>query len=232
MAPTGTKRKPPPRPKKVYTPGSTPQASRGRPKKTVAKKAGSARLGNYQHKYSQEALQQALEAIRDQKMNIKRAAITFGVPRTTLHDRLREKVTGDLGRPTVLCKEEESILVERLVLLGQWGFPLTKMDLRLLVKNYLDERGRETIFKNNMPGKDFVSSFLARHPQLTIRTASLIKRSRAAVGHDVVNEFFNHFEQTVDGIPPENCFNYDETNLRKEPYFKKINYFHCFQFYR
>jgi hypothetical protein len=31
-------------------------------------------------------------------------------------------------------------------------------------------------FKDNFPGKDFVNGFLARHKELTVRTASLIKR--------------------------------------------------------
>jgi hypothetical protein len=64
------------------------------------------------------------------------------VPRTTLHDRLYDKVSDKLGRPTVLTEEEETIIVERLMVLGEWGYPLTAMDLRLLVKSYLDGAGK------------------------------------------------------------------------------------------
>jgi hypothetical protein len=70
---------------------------------------------------------------------------------------------------------------------------------------------------DNLPGQDFVRGFLKRHPQLTVRTANLIKRGRAAVSHEDVNNFFDRFEEAVAGIPPQNMFNYDETNLRDKP---------------
>jgi hypothetical protein len=38
-----------------------------------------------------------------------------------------------------------------------------------------------------------MTRFLARHPQLSVRKANPIKRSRAAVSHDKVNAFFEQF---------------------------------------
>jgi len=70
---------------------------------------------------------------------------------------------------------------------------------------------------NNLPGKDFVHGFLRRHPDLTVRKANLIKRSRAALSHAEVNAFFDNFEKTAAGIPPENIYNCDETNLQDNP---------------
>jgi hypothetical protein len=72
-----------------------------------------------------------------------------------------------------------------------------------------------------MPGKDFVAGFLRRHKELTVRKANLIKRSRAALSHDDVNTFFDNFEKTVAGIPPQNIYNCDETNLQDNPGAKK-----------
>ena len=65
-----------------------------------------------------------------------------------------------------------------------------------------------------MPGHDFVSGFIERHPILSTRTANLIKRSRAALSHEIVDDFFEKFKQTMGDIPPENVYNYDETNLQ------------------
>jgi len=45
------------------------------------------------------------------------------VPKATLSNRVNEQVKETLGRPTELTKEEEAILVERLMILGEWGFP-------------------------------------------------------------------------------------------------------------
>jgi hypothetical protein len=41
-----------------------------------------------------------------------------------------------------LYKLEETILVERLLFLGEWGFPLTKRNVCNLVKMYQDRLGR------------------------------------------------------------------------------------------
>jgi hypothetical protein len=72
----------------------------------------------------------------------------------------------------------------------------------------------DTRFNNNLPGMDFVRSFFGRHKELSVRRGNLIKRSRAALSHADVNEFFDNYEKTAAGIPPENIFNCDETNLQ------------------
>lgn len=101
--------------------------------------------------------------------------------------------------------------------MGEWGFPLTTMDLRLLIKTYLDDQGRESLFPDNMPGRDYVAGFMKRHPQLSVRTANLIKRSRGAVSLEQIDEFFDNFEKSAEGVLPCNMWNYDETNLRDDP---------------
>jgi hypothetical protein len=41
----------------------------------------------------------------------------------------------------------------------------------------------------------------------------MIKRGRAALTQEEVNQFFDWYEKVVAGIPLENMFNYEETNL-------------------
>jgi hypothetical protein len=138
--------------------------------------------------------------------------------RSTLKDRLTDRVTREIaGRPTVLSKGKEELIVERLLLLGNWGFPLTSADLCHLIKAYLDAQGRTTRFVKNMPGPDFVSGFLQRHTALTVRKANLVKGSRTGVSQDTVRDFFARFEKTAEGIPASHVFNYDETNLQDNP---------------
>ena len=57
---------------------------------------------------------------------------------------MAEKVKDKLGRPTVLSTEEERTLVERIIVMGEWGFPLKGRDLRHLIKGYLDRMGKTT----------------------------------------------------------------------------------------
>jgi hypothetical protein len=45
-----------------------------------------------------------------------------------------------LGRPTALSDVEERVLVDLLVLMGEFNYPVTKRNLKDMVKNYLDQR--------------------------------------------------------------------------------------------
>jgi len=136
-------------PKKVYTPGSQPAGcaakspGRGRPKKVMVR-CGTSRAGNYRSKYSKEQLESAIRTYKAGKMSLSEVSKQFNVPTSTLCDRINKKVKGTLGRPTVLSREEEEILVERLIMHGEWGFPLTSEDVRTVIKDYLDRLGRNT----------------------------------------------------------------------------------------
>ena len=132
--------------RKVATPGSRPVClhvkKRGRPRTISHKKAGTSRVGNYRSKYVDEDLQLAISAVENKEMKLSEAAKHFAVPKTTLYDRLSGKSKPQLGRPTELTAEEEDIIVDRLLLMGDWGFPLTRKDLWILIKEYLDIEGR------------------------------------------------------------------------------------------
>lgn len=54
-----------------------------------------------------------------------------------------------------------------------------------------------------------------------LRKCQNIKRSRAEVEPDELNKYFNNLSTTLEGIPPQNILNYDETNLSDEPGQKK-----------
>jgi hypothetical protein len=64
--------------------------------------------------------------------------LIYGVKRSTLHDIIRGKVAEEVGRPTVLDKEDEKIILERLLLMSERGFPMTCTELRHLFKGTQD----------------------------------------------------------------------------------------------
>lgn len=170
--------------------------------------------------FSEENVQAAITAIQE-GMSRREAEMEFGVPKTTLGRRLKGP-SNKPGRPPVLTAEEETIIVDRIQIMCQWGFPLDGSDLRQLVKNYLDRKGvKVERFQDNLPGHEFVIHFKKRHPELTERFAGNIKRSRAKINPDTVNEFFDNLETELEGIPPDCIFNYDETNLSDDPGRKK-----------
>ena len=148
--------------RKVYTPGSKKKfgplisPGRGRPakvgNKTVEKRnkkylARYSRVGNYKTHYEKEDMEAALSAVRNGEMSIRAAVKEFGVKRTTLQDRLSGKSGETVGRPTVLLAEEEALIVERIILMGTWGFPLNKLDVAHLIQAYLNMQGKTTRYK-------------------------------------------------------------------------------------
>ena len=217
-----------PKAKKVHCPGSrVPPAARkkkGRPKTDqkggkVVKK-GTRRKGNYRSKYTQEDFKLAMESIQD-GMSVRKAAEEFNVPRVTLMDRLHNRTTDKLGRPCELSEEEENLLSDRIKLMGDWGFPLTMIDVRKLVQDYFNSTGKRSRWVDNYPGEDWAYGFVKRRKDLSNRMSNLIKRSRAALSRDQVKEFMENYTKVAGDIPPSNVFNYDETNLTEDPGAKK-----------
>ncbi|CAB3225831.1 unnamed protein product [Arctia plantaginis] len=78
-------------------------------------------------------------------------------------------------------------------------------------------------FKNNMPGPDYATRFLKRHQDsIFLRMCQNIKKSRAQVSPDTINEYFQELEESLKEIDPKNIVNYDETNLSDDPGRKKV----------
>lgn len=135
---------------------------------------------------------------------------------------MNRKVKGthtlNYGGQKILNDNEESMLCDCLLLCAQWGFPMSRKDLRLVVKSYLDKLGRtEKRFKNNLPGTEFVIRFLKKNPQLSERFGENIKRARASVTQDIVNDYFDNLIKSLENVSPSSIVNYDETNFTDDP---------------
>jgi len=85
---------------------------------------------------------------------------------------------------------------------AEWGFPLTLMDIRNLVQEYLNRGGIvEKRFNQNMPGRDWALAFLRRNPVLSQRLCTNIKRVRAGVDRETLTEYFGHLRESLRGVP-------------------------------
>ena len=74
-----------------------------------------------------------------------------------------------------------------------------------------------------MPSKEWVNSFVKRNSTLLSHlVCQNISPSRASVSPAMVESFFSHYAQSIDGVPPENLLNFDETNLSDDPGRKKV----------
>ena len=122
-----------------------------------------------------------------------------------------------------MTASEEVAFKEHVISISDYGFPFDTYDLRLAVKFLLDKKGLNiNCFQNNFPGLDWSRSFLKRHQDLTKGFASNIKKKRAAISETTIGEYMANLKKEVNGVPPSNILNYDETNLMDDPGNKKI----------
>lgn len=173
-------------------------------------------------KYDHEIIKNALELVKNGK-SYREVASEFGISKSVLcRHNLRH--TKKQGGQKVLSDEIENLIIENINICAEWGYPLDTYDLRLIVKGYLDRRGKNIPkFKNNFPGRDFAESFLKRHKsKISQRMSQNIKRCRAQISVDTISDYFDHLESSLCDVDPANIVNYDETNLSDDPGRKKI----------
>lgn len=173
--------------------------------------------------YTEAQLEECLNAVRSKLLTQRSASEQYGIPWSTIKNKLTNKFTNKPGRPTVFTETEEKSFVAHITALSEFGFPVTDFDLKMVIKDYLVAQGRNAPqFKNNVPGRDWIRSFLTRHRTLSNRLANNIKRVRAQVSEEVITEFIENISGELENVSPENIYNYDETNISDDPGRKKI----------
>lgn len=116
--------------------------------------------------------------------------------------------------PSIFSRNEETVFVNCIMKLSDYGFPMGEFYLKIIVKYYLEEIGRNVDkFKANVPDHNWVLNFLKRHPQLTKRFADNIKKTRAGITKDELRPYLSFLSTELEKTPPSNIFNSDETQV-------------------
>ena len=79
---------------------------------------------NYKN-YTDKKLDDCIRAIKSGALSQRNAAKIYNIPRSTIINKLNNKHTNPVGRPPVLTLEEENVILERVQLLCDYGFPAT-----------------------------------------------------------------------------------------------------------
>ena len=110
------------------------------------------------------------------------------------------------GGQAALAKEVEHYIAKRIAVCSTWGYPLDCLDVRYFMKGYLDKQGESIkCFKNNMPSKERVNSFVKRNSTLLSHSmCQNISPSKESVSPAMVESFFSHYVQSIEGVPLEN----------------------------
>lgn len=177
------------------------------------------KLGSRTYKdYSEDILELAVEYVKNNTMSSREAEKTFGIPRRTILNKVNKVHSKSVGGQTKLTDEEEEKLVNVLIASADYGSPMTKMDVKVLVYKYLEKNSRTYLFGGKLPSDTWVDGFLNRHRlKLTIRTTQNIKKVRAEKGLQEMEQFFDNLRETLKNVPPSNILNFDETNLSDNP---------------
>jgi hypothetical protein len=183
------------------------------------------KIGNrsYRSAYTMGMLQTAVLKCTSHQMSMRAAAKKYSIPFGTLNNHVHNKHNvRKSGGQLRFSAEGEQYLLKTIDLLGEWKIPLTGLDVRLLVKAYLDKSGvTDSRFNKNCPGYDWLKSFIKRH-NLTQRLADNVKPSRAEIDVESVTSYFEHLAVSLHGVDPINIYNYDETNVTDEPGAKTV----------
>ena len=113
--------------------------------------------------YSEEDMRKAVTAVK-RGMSFGKSAAVYGVPKSTLYRKIRNKQQKRSGGQLSLSIDTETRIVDIIHQVASWKVPFDGYDVRLLVKHFLDkEKIKHRRFKNNMPGVDWLRSFIKRN---------------------------------------------------------------------
>lgn len=171
--------------------------------------------------WDMEKMNMAIASVRNSELSIREASSTYGIPKSTLERHKNKKIItpGCLGRyRPVLNAEFEAELVDYCIQMQNRLFGLTIRDLRSMAYQLAEKNNLQHDFdkEKQLAGKDWVSGFLRRNPELALRTAEPTSIGRA-VGFNIVQVgiFYDLLEQAYQehSYDPSNIWNVDETGL-------------------
>ena len=113
--------------------------------------------------YTEEQVALAVPKVKSGEFSHNKTAKSFSIPVATLHRRV-QGIGETIGRGsnTRLSQQLESILVDILIKLSDWGFGRTCNDVITLVTDYLQHQCQSHLFPNDTPGKDWYKLFINR----------------------------------------------------------------------
>ena len=174
----------------------------------------SQRLPSYRG-YSNVSMEKAYEAVVTGTLSVRKAATEYGVPRSTLHEKVTGKVALGVksGSKNHLTDEEEASLVEFLTGSASIGYAKSRKDVLAIAQQILSARKSDVEIT-----KGWWDSFRRRHPEVSLRHAEPLSYARAAANNPlVIHKYFELLTETleVNGLMqrPGQIFNCDETGL-------------------
>ena len=145
-----------------------------------------------------ESMNGALEAVKGGLMGVNQVSRNFGVPRTTLRDRISGRVEhGAKSGPTpYLTEKEDQELASFLRQASRIGYGKTKKEVLAIVQKRVEKKGHPM---KKFNGEGWWQRFMSRHERLSLRTADPLSKARAdALTQSKVDEYFKLLTRTLE----------------------------------
>ena len=144
--------------------------------------------------WTEEQMSEAYHAV-ESGVSIHRVAEEYKVPRSTLADRVSGKVLlgAKGGKKRYLEDEEEDELVRFLIKCANIGYPRSRSEVVAIVQRICNSRKLDVIVSLG-----WWERFCQRHPDISLRTASMLSRSRVIGSNtEAIDTYFDILEDTL-----------------------------------
>lgn len=167
--------------------------------------------------WSEGAMERALKDVTNGVLGVRRAALEYNIPKSTLSDRVSGRVRpgATSGAPRYLDAEEEEEVVRWITGCAEVGCTKSVREVRAVVSAIVAKKfGVASI--NISHG--WWDKFRQRHPELVLRTGEAVAYRRAvAVNKETIYHYFDLLEATLqsNGLldRPSLVFNADESGM-------------------
>lgn len=164
----------------------------------------------------------AVKAVKDGNMSVRKAAERYKIPKSTLYDKISGKtaIGARMGRKPVIPDEIEKNMVETAMRSSDRGFGLSRRQILIRAGILCRKLGIKG-FKNETPSKHYWEGLKKRHPDMSLRKPEKLATTRAKMlNPTVVENYFRDLEKIVTDLNlknnPEFIWNCDETGKQLE----------------
>lgn len=171
--------------------------------------------------YSENALEEAVQMIKSQKISLSKASVQYNIPKGTLHNKVAGKTALQCrkGPGKILTDEEEEKINNWIINMAKVGYCVNTRDVIATVTKIFELKGLD-----KAPGKKWMQLFLQRHPNITKRHAEIISKARSLITEPLIRKWFAGLqeflqqENVADILDdPDRIYNLDETGVQLCP---------------
>lgn len=193
-----------------------------------------------------QKLKMAVNAVLDDNIKIRRAAEIYNVTKSTLAVYVKKQresgqnnfsYTASNAVKQVFSKQEEMELEKYLKKAAKMQYGLTKKEVLFLAYSYANKNNKnipEKWQESKAAGREWLRSFLKRHPSLSLRKPESTSLARStSFNRNNVAEFFTNLRTLLEKYKfgPSQIYNIDETGkiIKNNPTDVCINFFFFFR---